>query len=145
MTLLPILTFIVSLATDLPEDRVQVIIEVNIGIIETESDDTDQRILALTALSESGYRGDVVHCKTLGDHGRAFGAFQIHPRSYDEQKAACDPRRAAGLALSRILESRHMCASYPEEYQLAAYASGSCGNRAGQRISRERFKKAKSE
>lgn len=83
-------------------------------------------LLLVVAFRESSYRADVV-----GDGGRSCGLYQ----------SACvstklrDPVGQTRIALANIRRSMVACPDYP----LAVYASGSCANVAGRRISSARI------
>lgn len=105
----------------------------------TDATPHEARILMSIAAHESGFRPDVVGCRVLGDGGRAFGAWQIHPRSSRERRDACAIGTAARLALARVRESVERCSHLPAPERLAVFASGSCGNRGGRAASRARW------
>ncbi len=107
----------------------------------TDATPHEARLLLSIAAHESGFRRDVVQCLVLGDGGRAFGAWQIHPRSPQERRAACALGPAARLALARVRESLAACAHLPAPERLAVFASGSCSNRGGRAASRKRWVK----
>lgn len=83
-------------------------------------------LLLVVAFRESSYRADV-----RGDGGRSCGLYQ----------SACattplrDPRAQTRIAIATIRRSMLACPDYP----LAVYASGTCTNVAGRRISIERI------
>ncbi len=98
----------------------------------------ERKILLAIAAHESGFRRDVATCKVRGDGGSALGPWQVHPRDALERKATCaNVVTAASYALDRVRESLAACVRLPEPERLAAYASGSCDNRGGRRVSRE--------
>lgn len=106
-------------------------------------DPHEQRLLAVYAWEESGFRDDVVWCSVLGDDGRAFGFGQVHARNAWEIWALChDLDKAAAIVLSRLRESAEMCGHLPAPLQGAAYCSGRCESQMGRAISRRRWERA---
>jgi len=92
------------------------------AIVESTSDVTEQNTLAKIARWESGYRRDIAACRVNGDHGGAFGSFQVHPRSPQERARICNSLAdSARAALIRIRESIAACGD------LTGFVSGKCG------------------
>lgn len=92
------------------------------AIVAATDDVVEQNTLAKIARWESGYRRDVAACRVNGDHGGAFGSFQVHPRSPQERKAICASLEgSARAALVRIRESIAACGD------LTGFVAGKCG------------------
>lgn len=92
------------------------------AIASVTDDVTEQDTLARIARWESGYRIDIATCHVNGDHGGAFGPFQVHPRSPEERDAVCTHlTEAVRVALDRVRESVAACGD------LTGYVSGRCG------------------
>lgn len=106
------------------------------AIAAVTDDPRERAILLVTAAEESAWRRDVADCRVRGDNGRARGAWQIHPRSSAEARAACTLDGGAALALERVRESLRACGPGPAG--LAAYCSGRCDR--GVRISARRLR-----
>lgn len=106
-------------------------------------DTHEQRLLAVYAYEESGFRDDIVWCETLGDDGRALGAWQYHARNAWELWAAChDQDASARVALSMLRESAAWCRWLPEAERHSGYTSGNCVSQMGRAISRRRWERA---
>lgn len=103
-------------------------------------DPNEQHWLFATAAEESGWRDDIIWCRTVGDNGRSVGAFQTSFRSAGEQFAIChDLDVAARVALERLRESHVLCRHLPVEERGSMYCSGKCGG-VGASISRRRWR-----
>lgn len=83
-------------------------------------------LLLVIAFRESSYRADV-----RGDSGKSCGLYQT-PCARTTLR---DPAQQTRLALQILRQSFTACPDFP----LAVYASGSCANPAGRRISTERL------
>lgn len=94
------------------------------------SGDVDRAVLVEMAWQESRFRRDAV-----GDSHRSKGAYQLQGVP---EALAFDVDRATVIAYARIRESAKACPASP----LAPYASGSCTNRGGRRISALRMAEA---
>jgi hypothetical protein len=91
----------------------------------------DEAVLLVIAREESRFRRDAV-----GDGGKSLGVFELKGTSRHD---AFDLRAAARIAYARLRESAAACPDAP----LAVYASGSCTNRTGRRISAQRMAEAR--
>lgn len=78
-------------------------------------------LLVAIAVHESGLRLDVDTGATLGDGGRARGLWQLQAIPADLSRLD-----QARVALARVERSHKACASNPDRFRLAAYASGAC-------------------
>ena len=108
------------------------------AVLDVTSDKQEQALLIVIAAEESAFRPDVLSCETRGDNGRARGAWQIHPRSAPEYRAACTLDGGAFLALERVRESLRVCRHMPADKRLGIYNSGRCDR--GLRISARRWR-----
>jgi hypothetical protein len=101
--------------------------------LTTDATPHEAETLLMIARHESAFARDVVLCQRKGDNGRAHGAWQVHPRSAQEARDACDLERAPALALARVRESIAACGD------LTRYVSGRCG--VGKRAAKMRTPK----
>ena len=69
----------------------------------------------------------------VGDHGRALGPWQLQ---HVPARLATEWRPAAAITYARLRVSAEQCPDAP----LAVYASGSCSNRGGRRVSAFRMR-----
>jgi hypothetical protein len=105
-------------------------------------------ILAVTAWHEAQYRQD-----RRGDHGGAFCTMQIHPaggpragttpEGWTGRDLELDLEKCIRAGLGYMRRSFAECHKAPEAHRLSGYASGSCTNAAGVRISRYRMRLAR--
>jgi len=84
----------------------------------------DAVVLAYTAWAESR-----MHLRAVGDHGKAFGAFQVHSSA-----GRADAVTQARAALGHLRRDRAVCPSMP----VSAFVSGNCAH--GRRLARYRMK-----
>lgn len=99
------------------------------AIVDVAADSVEAATLVVLAFRESSYRTDV-----RGDAGQSCGAWQTPCSS----TPLGDVRAQAKIAVAILRRSAALCPSHP----LAIYASGSCTNPAGRRISDARIAEA---
>jgi len=111
----------------------------------TSRADGAQRTAAL--LVAIAYHESRFNPTAIGDHGSAFGLYQIHVGAIPEAKTANSfllPRDASILAIHIIRESFRVCAPEPPRRRLGnyAYGRGSCGDERSKRNSEMKFRLA---
>lgn len=97
------------------------------AIASATADVQEEDTLVLIAYLESNFRADVATCKRLGDHGKAFGTFQLHPIERSHARAVCgSPHEQARLALEYVRRSAEACPANVGADRLAMFVSGTC-------------------
>lgn len=108
----------------------QAVNDVVSGVVSVTSDYPEIETLIRIARWESGgFRKDVGSCKVKGDHGQAYGWFQVHPWSRQEAKELCGTtQQQATIALKRVRESKRMCSQmgFKGSDLLTGYTRGHC-------------------
>jgi hypothetical protein len=114
----------------------QVLKETAHAISAVTNDFQEAETMARIARYESGgFRSDIANCKTRGDHGAAFGIFQVHPFTDDEAKKVCssDLKEQAIVSLNRVRGSFERCArrGLGGSDKLTEYTHGHCHRAKG--------------
>jgi hypothetical protein len=113
----------------LPYDQAMVVNTVTAIVQVTSNPSEIETLIKISRWESGGYRKDVANCKVRGDHGEAFGIFQVHPRNPKESKELCGTLvEQATVALDRIRESAIMCSKQGRRDSdlLAGYTVGTC-------------------
>ncbi len=101
------------------------------GIVRTTDDLHEVETLIRIARYESGgWRSDVVSCNVKGDHGLAYGAFQVHPLTDQDAIDLCskDTAEQAAVALRYVDASVEACKKFglKDSNLLTVYTHGHC-------------------
>lgn len=89
--------------------------------------DKEVEVLGRLAWYEGAFRPDVAQCKTVGDHGKSLGLFQIQPQNPYDRRAACGSlHQQVQLALQFLRHSAEGCPGFTGADQLALYVAGKC-------------------
>ena len=127
------------------EAELQYRIDIANAVISVTDSEHEQRVLVSIVRYETSFisRLGAPNCTCLRnecDNGRAFGAWQIIPRSKREREELCVSLEGdAKLALFRIRESERACWKLPPNERLAIYTRGSCFSEEGKRLSKIRW------
>lgn len=106
-------------------------------------------LLVAIAWHESGYRADVLACRTRGDRGASVSPWQLMRgmswAGHTQAEICGSPSLAAALALRVVQLHADRCTRSGPGGWLHGYASGSCGrpSRAGRELCRDWLRAAK--